>query len=210
MKKYIITLSSIKFYIIISILLFIGIFVWINYLATNDYIYYVKEHFSNISFVKEKNYGSTSHTVDLPLTTTNSCKNFCGPTSRCSISGTQCFADIDCTGCTPYSPPLSGERSKNVPGNDESGKLTWGITPQYSSLTTNPLVMNSTILAGPNAKPLQPNFGPNEWIGPTNEAQQLFDERYKPPNTLQFIPQYQKKYEMMGDFMTDGPLPSNY
>jgi len=193
---------------IISIIILISIFLWINYLSINDYVYFIKETFSNIQANKqEKNNGSTSHTVDLPLTTKYSCSNFCGPTSRCSISGTQCFADIDCHGCAPYSPPLTEERSKNVPGNNEAGKLTWGLTPQYSALTTNPLVINSTVLNEPNAKPLQPNLGPNAWFGPTLEAQQLFDRRYKSSDNSQL---YKKRYEMMGDFITDGPLPSNY
>ena len=199
-----------NYFAILSILLFIIIFGWINYLSTNNYVYYVKEYFSNIGQIQERNDGSTSHSVDLPLTTKSSCSNFCGPNARCSITGTQCFADLDCGGCTSNFSSNDKELSKNVPGNNESGKLTWGMSPQYSPLTTNTLVLNSTVLNDANAKPDQPNFGPNEWIGPATEAQQLFDERYKPPNTLQFMPQYEKRYEMLGDFMTDGPLPSNY
>jgi hypothetical protein len=70
--------------------------------------------------------------------------------------------------------------------------------------------MNSTILDETDMKPPQPNLGPNAWIGPVEEAQQLFDNRFKPPNTIQFMPVYKKRYEIMGDFTTDGPLPSNY
>jgi hypothetical protein len=40
--------------------------------------------------------------VNLPLTDTYSCQNFCGPTARCSVTGQQCSADIDCPGCNPY------------------------------------------------------------------------------------------------------------
>jgi hypothetical protein len=198
------------FYAILSIILFSILFGWINFLSRNDFLYYVQENYSNIGPIQERNDGSTSHSIDQPLTTKSSCSNFCGPTSRCSITGTQCFVDTDCGGCTPNSSFKSKELSENVPGNNESGKLTWGMSPQYSSLTTNILVLNSTVLNDSNEKPAQPNFGPNAWMGPATEAQQLFDERYKPPNNLQFMPQYEKRYEMLGDFMTDGPLPSNY
>ena len=37
--------------------------------------------------------------VDLPLTTNYSCQNFCGPPSRCSITGEKCMSDKDCIGC---------------------------------------------------------------------------------------------------------------
>jgi hypothetical protein len=185
----------------LSILLFIGINYWIHYLVTNDY---VKE-----CFVQERNNGSTSHTVDLPLTSKYSCRNFCGPSSRC-ITGQQCFADIDCPGCQPNLPPINNNHSTNVIGNNEAGKLTWGQTPQYSSLTSNELVDNSTIIYNTNSPAPQANFGINTWASSAKQGQLLFDERYQPPNNLQFMPKYKKRYELLGDFITDGPLPSNY
>ena len=89
------------FLVIISFILFVTIFKWIDYLTNESYIV---ECFTN-GVTQEKYDGSTSHTVDLPLTTSYSCTNFCGPTARCSITGQQCSADIDCPGCQPYSPP---------------------------------------------------------------------------------------------------------
>ena len=112
------------FYICITFILFVSIMKWIDYLTINSYIV---ECFTNNSIAESSN---TSHTVNLPLTTQYSCKNFCGPTARCSVTGQQCLSDIDCPGCQPYSPPLPKTSSYVPPGNN-SGKLTFGPTPTY-------------------------------------------------------------------------------
>ena len=78
---------AILFPILALILLYV-IFNMIHYLAINKYIV---ECFAN----------NTSHTVNLPLNDVTSCRNFCGPTARCAITGQQCFTDIDCPGCQP-------------------------------------------------------------------------------------------------------------
>ena len=185
------------------VLLYI-IFMWINYLSINQYII---ECFSPQAIQEDVTGGSTSHSVDLPLTTTYSCKNFCGPTARCSITGQQCFADIDCPGCQPYSPPLP--RSKDcVPGDNDAGKLTWGVTPQYSPLTSGYGTFQAYVTDNIYSKPSQPNFGVNTWSASFNEGQKLFDARYKPVG-LQYMPKYPEMYSLTGEFVEDGPLPSN-
>jgi hypothetical protein len=185
------------------VLLYI-IFMWINYLSINQYII---ECFSSQPIQEDVTGGSTSHSVDLPLTTTYSCKNFCGPTARCSITGQQCFADIDCPGCQPYSPPLP--RSKDcVPGDNDAGKLTWGVTPQYSPLTSGYGTFQAYVTDNIYSKPSQPNFGVNTWSASFNEGQKLFDARYKPVG-LQYMPKYPEMYSLTGEFVEDGPLPSN-
>ena len=77
-------LTEIQFYIlflaIISFILFYVIFKMIDYLAAEQYIV---ECFTPGPIKEGTN---TSHSVDLPLNTTYSCKNFCGPTSRCAIT----------------------------------------------------------------------------------------------------------------------------
>ena len=80
----------ILFLAVTSFLLIVLIFYWIDYLSINKYIV---ESFQQLNNPSLNN--STSHTVDLPLTTTYSCKNMCGPQARCSITGQQCMADID-------------------------------------------------------------------------------------------------------------------
>jgi hypothetical protein len=80
---------------IFSILLLWSIFVYVNYLTSNNYI---SETF-DVNIIVDRGLPDTNHTVNLPLTTAYSCQNFCGPTSRCSVTGHQCMADIDCPGC---------------------------------------------------------------------------------------------------------------
>jgi len=185
------------------ILLYI-IFMWINYLSINKYIV---ECFTPQPIQEDVTGGSTSHSVDLPLTTTYSCKNFCGPTARCSITGQQCFTDIDCPGCQPYSPPLP--RSNGcVPGDNDAGKLTWGVTPQYSPLTSGYGTFQASVTDNMNSKPSQPNFGVNTWRASFDVGQKLFDARYQPAG-LQNMPKYPEMYSLTGEFVEDGPLPSN-
>jgi hypothetical protein len=199
-KKY-----NVIFWALISFILIVLIFKWINYLSNNNFI---MECFTP-GLINEMNDGSTSHTVDLPLTTTYSCQNSCGPTSRCSITGQQCFADIDCPGCQPYSPPLKSTQSSPVPGNNDSGKLTLGVTPQYSPLTsgygTQETLVTPNSLAEP---PPMSNFGVNVWGTAANQEYNLFNKRYKPPQ-LNYMPNYPQRYSFTGEFIEDGPFASN-
>jgi hypothetical protein len=186
------------FFALASFLLLYYIFKQIDFLSINNYIV---ECFQTQDNSSEK----TSHTVNLPLTTTYSCKNFCGPTSRCSITGQQCFADIDCPGCQPHVPPLNNN-NKYIPGDDDSGKLTVGVTPQYSPLTNGYGTKERKI---GEKNPVKLDFGINTWLKPFNKEKLLFDQRYK-PSGLEFMPNYPKRYDMLGEFMEDGPLPANY
>jgi len=204
---------------LISIFLLMGVFKYINYLFKNGY--FVECFDSNIALYKDTGSPSTTHTVDIPLTSTYSCKNFCAPaTARCSITGEQCMADIDCRGCNPYGPVIAKSQSTaNVPGDNDAGKLTWGVTPTYSTLTTdigtqaklfssNKNNLNNNSSNSSNSKPPQASFGVNTWIQAFNGGQQLFDDRYKPAG-LQFMPKYEKTHSTTGLFVDDGPLASN-
>ncbi len=152
----------------------------------------------------------TSHTVDLPLNTTHSCSNFCGPNARCAISGQQCFADIDCPGCQPKTQKQSlSFLKKTVPGANDAGKLTVGVTPTYSPLTSGYGTKERIVTKDLYGQPAQPNFGYDTWGDTFNEGQELFNKRYK-PNQLQYMPNYPPMYSITGEFIGDGPLPSNY
>ena len=194
-NKYVIFLS------IVSLILFIFVYKLINYLVVNDFIV---ECFSSNIIPESMN---TSHTVNLPLTTTYTCKNFCGPTSRCAITGQQCFTDIDCPGCQPYVPPLS-RTSDCIPGDNAAGKLTMSQTPQYSSLTTDIGTQAKLITSNKFSQPAMANFGLNTWRTAYDDSDKLFNDRYK-PNQLQYMPKYDKRYSLTGEFIDDGPLPSN-
>ena len=199
------TLTKEKYYILFlavtSFLLVILIFYWIDYLSINKYIIE--------SFQQSNN--STSHTVDLPLTTTYSCKNMCGPQARCSITGQQCTADIDCPGCQPKinGVKTQSNNNRNVPADNDAGKLTVGVTPQYSPLTSDIGTKALTISGKEFSKTPSPTFGINTWRDDFDEEQKLFYKRYKPPDNIEFMPSYPKRYSVTGDFIEDGPLASN-
>lgn len=195
---------------IISAALLIYVFSMINYLTKNNYISssFKRENFEPSSMIKERYDGSTTHTVNLPINTSYSCDNFCGPTARCSKTGQQCFADIDCPGCQPYTPPLPPSSSECVKGNDEGGRMIYNQNPQYSALTTDIGTRARIISENLFGKPAQANFGINTWKKQSEEEQKLFDKRYKPPQ-LKYMPDYSKRYSLTGDFMEDGPPPAN-
>lgn len=193
---------------LISVVLLFGIFNYINYLSKNGY--YTECFDSNIGLYEDVGSPTTNHTVDLPLTTTYSCKNFCAPaTARCAITGEQCTADIDCRGCNPYGPGFK-QSTANVPGQNDAGKLTWGVTPRYSTLTTDIGTQAKLFTSNKKKldKPPQAAFGVNTWISAFNGGQKLFDERYKPAG-LKFMPNYGERYTTTGQFLVDGPLASN-
>lgn len=61
------------------------------------------------------------------------------------------------------------------------------------------------------SKPDQANFGYDIWSKSANEVQALFNKRYKyKQGQLANMPDYPATYTLTGEFVTDGPLPSNY
>lgn len=198
-------LNYILFLAVISFVLFISLFKWIDYLVYNNYI---SESFQQM--YNQNTSEKPTHTVDLPLNTTYSCTNFCGPTSRCSITGQQCFTDIDCPGCQPYVPPLTDAEKKmdEIKGNDDAGKLTAGTTPTYSILTTDMGTRSKIFPDKKFAKAPSAEYGINVWRNDFNEDKKLFDKRYK-PGKLEYMPNYPQRYSLTGEFMEEGPLPSN-
>ena len=186
------------FLAVLCLVLLVAIFYWIHFLTIHKYI--VECFTSEVG-------SATSHSVDLPLTTKYSCRNFCGPNSRCSITGEQCNDDIDCTGCQPYSPPLPSS-GQSIPGDNHAGKLTFGSTPQYSSLTSGFGTQERVITNNMFSKPSMPNFGGNIWISQFESEQALFDKRYK-PNHLKNMPNYPERYSLSGQFVENGPFAAN-
>jgi len=189
------------------------IFQQIHYLSINDYWRFAqqeKERVEGFSNGPIQESSDTSHTVDMPLTNPNSCQNFCGPNARCAKTGHQCFADIDCPGCQPTS-PHSKPTTTDVPGDNDAGKLTVGVTPQYSSLTSGYGTQKRIVTNQLYGKPSQANFGTNLWRKLADEGQSLFDKRYKPTQQAnEYMPKYPPMYSATGEFLGDGPLPSNY
>jgi len=183
----------------VCIILIFALFKWIDFLVQQNYI---------VECFQQSNQPVNTNDVNIPLTTSYSCKNFCGPTARCSITGQQCIADIDCPGCQPYQPPLKKVKG-NTPGDNDAGKLTLGVTPQYSTLTTDIGTQAAFYDKNPLHSPPQANFGINTWRSASDKAAQLFNRRYKPPNNLQFEPNYPARYSTTGMFLSSEPLASN-
>ena len=196
----------ILFLAIISFILLHLLFKWIDYLFDNNYI---KESFQQMYNPNINESEKTSHTVNLPLTTTYSCENFCGPTARCAITGQQCFTDIDCPGCQPYSPPLKNtENMDEVIGDNDAGKLTFNNTPRYSVLTTDMGTKARAFSSKKFAKAPNADYGINVWRDDFDEQKKLFDKRYK-PGELEYMPEYPKRYSLTGEFIEEGPIASN-
>ena len=178
-KKY-----NLIFWSIISFILIIMLFKWIDYLIENDYII---ECFRGGTF-SEASVGATSHTVNLPLTTTYSCKNFCGPNNVCAITGEQCTSDYDCTGC------------ENIPKRKPPN-----VEPYYRELSSNNDIMDSVYVGSNNN--LVPSYysGDNKWIKSFNEQIKMYNEKETYNNPLtdfeqKMISVYPSNVSMTGQY----------
>jgi hypothetical protein len=181
---------------ILIILLLFGIFSWIHYLFKNNYIIECYEN----ALSSDKGDFTTTHTVNLPLTTNFSCSNMC-INARCSKTKEQCLSDIDCPGCQPYA-GFSKPITHDIIGENDSGKLTVGVTPTYSTLTTD-IGTKSKLYRAPRA-----NFGINTWDSSFNEGNKLFNKRYN-LDDLNTSVNYPKRFNVTGNFLDNGPLASN-
>jgi hypothetical protein len=190
---------------ILSVILVIMVMSYGTYLIKNNYII---ECFTPF-IAKDLGSPETNHNVNLPINTSFSCKNMCGPLARCSITGEQCTSDVDCFGCVPKINKKKQINTENVLGVDESGKLTMGVTPTYSTLTTDIGTRASLINKDTNEKPPEYNLGVDLWKSSFDNDYKLFNKRYKPPGNLTYEPNYPNRFTMSGEFMDDGPLASN-
>lgn len=106
--------------------------------------------------------------IDLPIIFPFQCKNFCGPTNTCAITGETCSNDYDCQGCEsiPYHKPPK-------------------VMPYYKELSHDNEQMDYVYVgAKNNLTPIYPS-GNEEWIYGFNEAMKLYNRRetYNSPLT---------------------------
>ena len=187
--------------LVFSLVLFVGIWIWAG----------------SFSCIKEglEPGPATSHTVDLPINTTTSCVNVCGPQARCSLTGQQCTSDVDCYGCQP--PPSSSSSSSNTvrPQND-AGKYSYSST--YSYLTTDIGTQaylykeEGTKKERENIKPTSYVLGSNEWRPLFNQDTKNYDKMFGTvlSSPLQkMVPKYPTRPSLTGEFEDVGPLASN-
>jgi hypothetical protein len=190
---------------LISLFLLFFIFYWGDYLVKNGYIIECFDQMTQTN--QDRGTPDTSHTVNQPINTTSSCNNFCGPTARCSITGQQCTADIDCPGCQPYVPPLP-PTNNCVPGENDAGKLTLGVTPTFSTLTTDIGTQARLYTNNKLEPPVKANFGIDTWTSKFDEGNQLYHKRYQ-CNNYPYLSHYDRRFSDTGAFVQDGPLASN-
>ena len=191
----------------ITLILICIIFYWGDYLIKNNYIRREKEGFTTIPSINLEN-ADTTYTVRMPINTTTSCKNMCGPPGRCSITGEQCVSDIDCYGCTP--PPnkkLEHSLSEEVPDYNDSGKLTQGVTPTFSALTSD--IGTQAMVINPNAPVPQYFLGVDQWKNKFELGENEFNKKYYPAGNLGNMPNYPIRPTLSGQFKEVGPLASN-
>ena len=192
---------------IISFVLLIGSLSWLHYLTMNNYII---EQFQNTS-------AATNYNVNIPINTSYTCDNMCGPNNRCSKTGGQCFSDMDCYGCKAYSNESSSNKKlKEVPGINDAGKLTTAISPTFSKLTTDIGTQATKINKEPGyiksnddtQNPPQYFKGVNTWKDSYDVGTKLYDKRYNPGMQV-YTPKYPERKSLSGEFMYDGPPAAN-
>jgi hypothetical protein len=170
---------------------------------------------SNALITYDSNSPKNSHNVDV-VNNPYSCSNFCGPKATCIKTGEQCTSDVDCQGCQPpiTSPPkyLTNTEVKPL---DDAGKLTWGQTPQYSSLTSDIGSRASYSKPGSlNEEIVRPYEGYDRWTKSFNYGLELADKKliyqYSPEqDEYRSMPIYPVTRSATGLFYDTGPTASN-
>ena len=198
--KYTIIYMSLCFFLFLIIIKY-GLFVIkITECLTN----YVKPDFNSSLY---------SHNVNLPINEPISCKNFCGPTSKCLLTGEQCTSDIDCYGCYSMSNKNNNKNctSKNVnPYNLSTFKLGTNLGLQYITLNNDDLKVSYN--------------GLDKWTQTFNEGLNLYNknresyDKYSNANAMPIDLQskmsyYQTNYptrvSLTGQFYETMPPSSN-
>jgi len=89
------------------------------------FLYFKTNQIENYaSYYTDLGLPGTSHTVNLPINTTFECENKCMPPARCSITGQQCQADIDCCGCNPNATKIQQLLEEGVDLNDNNNEVS--------------------------------------------------------------------------------------
>ena len=169
--------------------------------------------------LEDRGTSETSHNVNLPLTTTTSCSNFCGPQSLCAKTRDQCTSDVDCPGCQPVVPATDKSYGPDIRGQNDAGKLGY-FSPQYSTLTTDIGTQASfyypASAIAPGSKTAQvaiANLGTGLTVA-GKEGQRLFNLKNaylrKQETGLEFEPKYPARESATGLFVDkDAPLAAN-
>lgn len=159
---------------------------------------------------------AVSPTVSLPLLASDPppCTNFCAPTGTCSRTKTQCYADTDCSGCTP-----SANKRVSVPDSAfaPSPSPFSGNAGTHSSLLTTQMQMNAGTWddgASAHNAPVTPYMGRDEWTKQFNAGMATHNQKLHDNTELsEFEERIQPKYpigdEITGVFFSTTPRPAN-
>lgn len=152
-----------------------------------------------------------THTVNLPINDPVSCRNFCSPQSKCVITGEQCTADVDCTGCQRMETNKEKETKPFYHPSNNAGK---GGQLSYSSLTTD-FDDNLSSPIHSTVDYLVPSYqGIDKWTNSFNQGLKLYNqkqeiaEKYSTPNHIS-APTYPTTVSMTGTFYETTPPPAN-
>jgi hypothetical protein len=210
------SLPTLIIYIFICVLLFWLLVGWWKQLVKNGYVIdlMVKEGFDpNALLYYDTNNPLYSHSVDMPINTTLSCKNFCGPKAQCAITREQCTSDVDCGGCQPEIPPPPAYLTEtDIKGYNEAGRLIYNQNPQYSELTTD--IGTTAEIIDKEAKVPKPYLGLDVWTEAYDVGTKLFDDRMawkysSAPEKYRYMPKYPTTETVTGLFEDTGPTAAN-
>jgi len=177
---------------------------------------------NNLNSVKLVN--EYSHSVNLPLTDTQSCQNACY-NAKCSKTGKQCSTDVDCyeDGCKSllqrvHDKLINEEMAPKDPqnyipiGEESTGRLIYNQNPQHSDLTYD--IGTKASIIDKDAKVPRPYEGVKIWQPPFDAKAQLIDdalayEYAAEPEQYRSTPVYPKTLTATGLFYDIGPTAAN-
>jgi hypothetical protein len=191
------------FYAFLSLLLILAVFQGIHSIYTSHSGYHLmKEAFISDNYIPYTygDYGYDAskqniNVVSMPILDNAgpTCANMCSPTGRCSITGQQCMADIDCPGCQPKFPITQNTIHDYVPADNDSGILTTEKQLNYSKLTSDigtraRRVMEYSASENKFTTPTISNalyaslLGTSQWRSPNDLNTQVFSSNPNPLN----------------------------
>jgi hypothetical protein len=157
----------------------------------------------------------TNHDVNLPINTAYGCNNKCGPAAKCSITGEQCIADIDCYGCRPniHKEEKYDDKYVNISAYNDAGILTYNQNPRMSVLTTD-IGTQASIYNSENPYVPQPYLGVNTWRNTFDDGMKIYEKKMTyqysaAPGFMDNLPSYPVTQTVTGLFNDYGPTSAN-
>lgn len=191
--------------------IFLGLIFIVTTICVSVYMY----GFSSKEGLIDMGSPLTNHTVNLPINTAYGCNNKCGPAAKCSITGEQCIADIDCYGCRPniHKEEKYDDRYVNINPYNHAGIITYNQPPHLSTLTTD-IGTQASIYNSADPYVPQPYFGVNTWRNAFDDGMNIFEKKMTyqysaAPGFMDNLPSYPVTKTVTGMFNDYGPPAAN-